>query len=231
MNPGVQQHVPAYTGRNGMPPKKHTKSRGGRKDLQIAKYAKIYEEEYILYRNVVTNSEFAKFMPLFNKEAISRLSDSEKTDLAYEYNQRFNPMEPVRVIDPTKMDPNGAFWLQDRQRHLVVFTLPPSRPKLLTVNELGPEAAQYAAEMMASASKTAGPFDDRSKEYSKALAGLIDRANKESIAKQQVEFDRITGELREVVNNSQGDGGTEGGKGTTSAKSAEETSLGVDWDD
>ena len=229
--PPPEGMTPTFTGRNGAVPKKHLKGRGGRRDLQIARFAKIYEEEYILHRNTVTQGEFARYMPLFNKEMLSKLSDAEKTELAYNYNQRFNPMEPVRVIDQNKLDPNGAFWLEDRQRHLVIFTLPPSRPKLRTVNELGPEAAQAAAELMASAARTAGPFDDRSKKYSAQLAALIDKANSESMVEQQKEFNKIHEELRETVTHSQGRGGSDIVKPKTSPEKADDSGLGVDWDD
>lgn len=228
---GPEGMPPVFTGRNGSAPKRHIKSRGGRRDLQIARFAKIYEEEHILHRNTVTQGEFAKYMPLFNRSMLSNLSDAEQKELAYNYNQRFNPFEPVRVIDQTKLDPNGAFWLEDRQRHLVIFTLPPARPKIKTVNELGPEAAKAAAEMMASAARTAGPFDTRSKEYSAQLAELIDKANSASIAEQQKEFDKLHEQLRETVAKSQDPNGSDLVKPKTTPEKADDSGLGVDWDD
>lgn len=210
-------------------------ARGGRQDLQIAHFAKIYMEEHVNHRNTITQEEFAKYMPLFNRGMLAKLSEEQRANLGYEYSLRINQMEPVYVIDSKELDPiHGAFWLTDRQRHKVIFKLPAARPRLATVNELGPQASQYAAELMANTAKTAGPFDKRSKQYSEALAELIDKANEKGVAEQQKEFDATIEQLRETVGASRDR--TEGAekdllKPDIQAKKDEDEWLDVDWGD
>ena len=210
-------------------------ARGGRQDLQIAHFAKIYMEEHVNHKNTITQEEFAKYMPLFNRGMLSKLSEEQRANLGYEYSMRINQMEPVYVIDSKQLDPiHGAFWLADRQRHKVIFKLPAARPRLATVNDLGPQASQYAAELMANTAKTAGPFDQRSRQYSEALAELLDKANARGVAEQQKEFDATVEQLRETVGASRDS--TEVPqkdllKPDIPAKKAEDEGLDVDWGD
>lgn len=209
--------------------------RGGRQDLQIAHFAKIYMEEHVNHRNTITQEEFARYMPLFNKAMLSKLSEEQRANLGYEYSLRINQMEPVYVIDSKELDPiHGAFWLTDRQRHKVIFKLPAARPRLATVNELGPQASQYAAELMANTTKTAGPFDKRSRQYSEALAELIDKANEKGVAQQQKEFDDTVEKLRETVGASRDRTDVPEKdllKPSIPAKKAEDDGLDIDWGD
>ena len=210
-------------------------ARGGRQDLQIPHFAKIYMEEHVNHKNTITQEEFAKYMPLFNRGMLSKLSEEQRANLGYEYSMRINQMEPVYVIDSKQLDPiNGAFWLADRQRHKVIFKLPAARPRLATVNDLGPQASQYAAELMANTAKTAGPFDQRSKQYSEALAELLDRANAKGVAEQQKEFDATVEQLRETVGSSRDSAEVPKKdllKPDIPAKKAEDDGLDVDWGD
>lgn len=210
-------------------------ARGGRQDLQIPRFAKIYMEEHVNHKNTITQEEFAKYMPLFNRGMLSKLSEEQRANLGYEYSMRINQMEPVYVIDSKQLDPiNGAFWLADRQRHKVIFKLPAARPKLATVNDLGPQASQYAAELMANTAKTAGPFDQRSRQYSEALAELLDKANARGVAEQQKEFDATVEQLRETVGASRDSAEVPKKdllKPDIPAKKAEDDGLDVDWGD
>jgi hypothetical protein len=189
-------------------------------------------DEHVNNRNTITQEEFSKFLPLFNRSMLSKLNEEQRAQLGYEYSLRINQMEPVFVIDSKTLDPiNGAFWLADRQRHKVIFKLPAARPKLATVNDLGPQAAQYACELIANTAKTAGPFDKRGQQYSQALAELIDRANADPIAKQQKEFDVTVEELRKTVNSmdTAGNGTRDLLKPQTTPKKAENNDGEIDW--
>lgn len=227
----ASQHTSAIPDR--APKKRPKHARTTTSAYQTARLARQFLEDNEVLRNTVTQEEFSRFMPLFNKSLFDSLDAEAKSNLAYDFNQRFNPMEPISIIDPNKLDPNGAIWSVDKEKHLVIFKLPASRPKLKTVNDLGEQAVQVASEMMAAAAKSAGPFDDRAKKYSKALADLIDKANEDSLKEQDKEFKETVEELRSKVStqNNPPFKKTNLLRPEVPEKSKEPEGVDVDWDD
>ena len=94
-------------------------------------------------QNVVLEADFKKYLPLFNRESLSRLTNQEAQELMYEYNTTFDLTCPIHVISPELDEKNGIVYIgfENRQgdglKHKVLMTFPPARRRLKTMNQLG----------------------------------------------------------------------------------------------
>ena len=90
--------------------------------------------------NVILENDFKKFLPLFNRDAISRMTDTEVAELMYEYSTSFDATRPIHVIS-NELDDNGILYvgfekrIGDGKKHKLLMTFPPSRRRLKTMNE------------------------------------------------------------------------------------------------
>ena len=100
-------------------------------------------------KNVLLESEWSKYLPLFKKDALADMSKEAASKLAAEYNYKFSPYEPITVISQ-ELDPDGVEFLGfryndddirvgDGKKHKVVAVYPARFRKLKTINELGPD--------------------------------------------------------------------------------------------
>lgn len=90
--------------------------------------------------NVILEQDFKKFLPLFNRDAISRMTSTEVSELMYEYSTSFDATRPIQVIS-NELDENGILYVGfenrvgDGKKHKLLMTFPPSRRRLKTMNE------------------------------------------------------------------------------------------------
>ena len=90
--------------------------------------------------NVILEQDFKKFLPLFNRDAISRMTSAEVSELMYEYSTSFDATRPIHVIS-NELDDNGILYvgfenrIGDGKKHKLLMTFPPSRRRLKTMNE------------------------------------------------------------------------------------------------
>lgn len=146
------------------------------------------------HQNVIPFEEFQKYIPLFKKEALDQMSDEEKSTLAYEYAQRINPQQPVRVIDLATPENRGATYKGTKYK--VLFALPAWTNRLDSVNKQGQAAMRLAAELLAGTRASSNPFDTRQQQYSAALTDLLAKGNADTVKKQEEERAKMTRELQ-----------------------------------
>lgn len=145
-------------------------------------------------QNVIPFDEFQKYIPLFKKEALDQMDDEEKSTLAYEYAQRINPQQPVRVIDLATPENRGATY--KGHKYKVLFALPAWTNRLDSVNKQGQAAMRLAAELLAGTRASSNPFDTRQQQYSAALTDLLAKGNADTVKKQEEERAKMTRELQ-----------------------------------
>lgn len=165
---------------------------------EINKFAPGFFEADANVRNVITVNEFNRYLPLFDREKMSKMSPDDVAALSYDYNQRFSAYYPIRVIDPNVIDEEKGFvWKEgDGRKHKVVHLIRARLRRLNTVDVLGGEAGDIASSYMFNARQTNNPFDNRLGEYSAAIGKMVGLANKDTGAKQDAEFDAALKDLR-----------------------------------
>lgn len=165
---------------------------------EINKFAPAFFAADENVRNVVTVDEFSKYIPLFDKEKMSKLPQESIAALSYEYTQRFSAYYPIRVIDPNVIDEDKGFvWKEgDGRKHKVVHLIRARLRRLNTVDVLGSEAGDVASSYMFNARQSNNPFDNRLSEYSSAIGKMVAMANKDTASKQDAEFDAALKTLR-----------------------------------
>jgi len=165
---------------------------------EINKFAPGFFEADANVRNVITVNEFNKYLPLFDRERMSKMSQDDVAALSYDYNQRFSAYYPIRVIDPNVIDEERGFvWKEgDGRKHKVIHLIRARLRRLNTVDVLGGEAGDIASSYMFNARQTNNPFDNRLGEYSAAIGKMVGLANKDTGSKQDAEFDAALRDLR-----------------------------------
>lgn len=161
----------------------------------IMKYGKMFLEQYIPAKNTMTAEEFQTYLPLFRRDLLKDMSEDAIRKLSYEYGQRVCIQQPVFVIDSTELDPNGHVSPSDGKKHKIIFTLPAWTPKVDSINKLGGNVVQVAAECLANARSNGNPFDNRGEYYSSELEKIIGLANKDSLPQQQSDFKKYDSAL------------------------------------
>lgn len=193
---------------------------------EINKYAPAFFEDDAMVRNVITIGAFQKFIPLFSKEGVDKLSPEALKELSYEYNQRFSAYHPIRVIDPNVIDEDRGFvWKAgDGKKHKVVHLIRARLRRLNTVDVVGREAGDIASSCMFNARQSNNPFDTRLKDYSTAVGKLVEKANVGVGDKQDAEFDAELKALRGGVPASGG-----GSASQSSSSGDDDPSVDCDW--
>ena len=192
---------------------------------EINQYAPAFFDADANIRNVVTVNEFSKYIPLFDKEKMSKMSPEDISALSHDYNQRFSIYYPIRVIDPNVIDNDKGFvWAAgDGLKHKVVHFIRARLRKLNTVDVLGSDAGDIASSCMFNARNSNNPFDTRLSDYSDAIGKMVVMANKDVAAKQDADFNAELAHLR----------GTSSTASTSEEKRAEDgdsTGLDADWE-
>ena len=129
------------------PPKmdvKETKSERSADVARIIELGRGFIGSAVPSANVVLDSEFAKYAPLFQSEVLKSMDPNKASALYNEYKGRFSLQHPVKVVTRKVPGPNdvGAYYAPLNQNLKVVRVLPPVYRQMRTLNEAGPGACQ-----------------------------------------------------------------------------------------
>ena len=113
---------------------------------QLTEMCRSFLKVQIPAGNIISAGKFAKFVPLFNKEAVSKMSETEQKRLYNEYRRTFSLQHPIKVYGNSVPDPEEAtgevvFVPSDEEYHEVAYTIPPMFRQIKTLNELGSNTA------------------------------------------------------------------------------------------
>lgn len=113
---------------------------------QLTEMCRSFLKVQIPAGNVISAGKFAKFAPLFNKEAVEKMSETEQKRLYAEYRRTFSLQHPIKVYgnevpDPESTTAEVVFVSTDNEYHEVVYTIPPMFRQIKTLNELGSSTA------------------------------------------------------------------------------------------
>lgn len=153
--------------------------------------------------NIVLEADFARYIPLFNKEQSNALGEDAITELATEYRGRFSLQHAVKIISAEIVDQpseDAAFYIPDKKYHRVVLVLPPMFRSLKTLNELGPKVPALIDALMTTTARkdniNLGGVD-----YCKEVERAIHLANPESDREKFVQNVRETEKKFEEARN------------------------------
>ena len=166
-------------------------------------------------KNVILESEWAKYLPLFQKSALSELSNEAATKLAAEYNYKFSPYEPITVISQ-ELDPNGVVYtgfrynesdirVGDGQKHKVVAIYPARFRKLKTINALGPERSHEVIGLLSAAAMSQNGLDPRMDRAYKQVSDALDEVNPNVVTAEDIKNNEIEAKLMGVPLDNTGD--------------------------
>ena len=181
---------------------------------QLTEMCKSFLQVQIPTSNIISVSKFAKYVPLFNKEAISKMSEAEQKKLFTNYNTEFSLQHPIKIYGSVVQDPEEAkkpvvYVQTDRAYHEVLYTIPPMFRQLKTLNELGSQtAAGLINSFLNTAIKSENPIAQAEFEkYGFVIGKLLtdlnppdENANKQFEA---AERDLVSGEEGDEPKNSQ----------------------------
>lgn len=112
---------------------------------QLTEMCKSFLKVQIPSNNIISVGKFSKFVPLFNAEAVSKMSESEQKRLYSLYNREFSLQHPIKVygqpVNPEESNRPTVYVQSDDAYHEVLYTIPPMFRQLRTLNELGSETA------------------------------------------------------------------------------------------
>ena len=95
--------------------------------------------------NIISVGKFTKFAPLFNKEAVSKMTENMQKKLYDEYRRTFSLQHPIKIygnaVDPDETKVEVIYVEDDDMYHEVVYTIPPMFRQIKTLNELGSDTA------------------------------------------------------------------------------------------
>lgn len=204
---------------------------------EILRYAKGFLGSGVIARNTISWAEFrAKYLCLFNKQMLASMDEAKIGEINFDYSQRFSMYDPIYILDLDTQDPKGMPYPGDTSgaKYKVHLVLPARLNRLDTVNKLGTEACQVAAECLANSRSTSNPFDTRLRDYSTKLGGLLGKASAESIKQQvarnaQLAKTVMKGESGQPQTPAPNNGATPKSSPATGGKS-DRKSLDADWE-
>lgn len=144
--------------------------------------------------NIILESDFSRYIPLFNKEQSNALGEDAITELATEYRGRFSLQHAVKIISAEIVDQptsDSAYYAPDKKYHRIVLVLPPMFRSLKTLNELGPKVPALIDALMTTTARkdniNLGGVD-----YCKEVERAIKLVNPESDREKFVQHVRET---------------------------------------
>lgn len=137
-------------------------------------------------QNIILESEFNKYMPLFNKEQMEKMSQDQRIALNKEYSSRFSLRHPIYVLSMEIDQEQGKYCPSDQQKHKVAAVLPPVFRQLNTLNVLGPDAVDLVTAFFNSSKDENNPVDNRADKYAFLLAYAMALANPPEQAEEAV---------------------------------------------
>lgn len=164
-----------------------------------------YLKSQIPEGNIVLESDFSRYIPLFNKEQNDALGKEAVTELATEYRGRFSLQHAIKIISAEVVDQpseDAAFYAQDKKYHRVVLELPPMFRPLKTLNELGPRVPTLIDALMTTTARKdnlALGGVDYCKEVERAVALVNPESDKEKFIQHVKDTERKFNEARSEV--------------------------------
>ena len=122
--------------------------------------------------NIIPESEFSKFLPLFNNQLFSKLSDDKVHELCDEYNNRFSTRHPIKIIASREATADDETIVKDRQRYVVVATIPPLFRSIRTLNEVGAKLPNLIVALY-NASQRNTPVDNSMQKFSSYIGQAL----------------------------------------------------------
>lgn len=169
---------------------------------EILHYGRIFLEQTIPAKNVITMGEFQTYLPLFNIAQFKSKTKEEIQDLGARWAQRINIQHPVYIIDPSQPDPNGKSFGPDQTKCKVVYTLPAWTKALVSCNQVAPNnksatqgAVQATSEEMANAVRNKSPFDNAPANAAEKIGVIVELANKERSDRLNREYKKYEQQL------------------------------------
>lgn len=156
-------------------PKKPEKPEGFDEDLDRA--CKEFLKNNIPVSNIVFVEEFAKYLPLFNKEMHKTLDPKAKTQLTQEYFGRFSPQHNIYILTH-ELDASGVKHPTDGKKYKIECTLPPTFRRVVSLNDVGKKVPSLITAFFNATTNSSGPFDQRKKLYAQQIAEAIGLGDK-----------------------------------------------------
>ncbi len=137
-------------------------------------------------KNVISEAEAKRFLPLFNHTEFSKLSEEHIQALTTEYQMRFSMYHPLKVIASNVIDnsPEGVFWPADDKHHKLIAELPPVFKQVVDIGSLGGNASDLMTMFM-NTTRNATPMNDRTNVVKDAIIEAIRRANDGTYTEEQ----------------------------------------------
>ena len=178
MNPGDVD--PSKTG-FGDPSQNDSPIKTGRSSdiSRIVQMGKGFLESAVPSSNVVLDGDFAKYIPLFNAEAIKKMGEEKIAELYREYRGRFSLQHPIKIVIRQEAGPTdiGAYYPPDDANYKVVKVLPPMYHRVKTLNDLGPRVCALMDAFFNTSTTNDVQMKAKNTMYAKAIAEAIHKVN------------------------------------------------------
>ena len=164
------------------PEGKETKTERSADVARIISLGRGFIQSAVPSANVVLDSEFAKYAPLFQSEVLKTM-DSDKAKALYEeYKGRFSLQHPVKVVTRQVPGPNdvGAYYAPLNQNLRVVRVLPPVYRQMRTLNEAGPEACRLIDAFLNTSKSNDVHSKTKNRMYAAEIANIIRSVNRDA---------------------------------------------------
>lgn len=153
--------------------------------------------------NVVFVDQFAKYMPLFNKNLYEQADTESITELYKEYYGRFSMQHPIQILSRER-DDNGVMHPEIRERFRLERTIPATFRRVSSLNDLGEKVPALINAFFNATTQPSGPFDKRKEDYAHAIAQAIDMADAKAGGRKEQEA-RFAREADNLIHDAQKD--------------------------
>lgn len=141
-------------------------------------------------QNIVLESEFGKFMPLFNNKLREQVESDDLNKLCQEYFRTFSMQHPIQILsNGTDPSGRGPVYPGDNRSHHLVQTIPAIHRRVNTLNELGEKVPTLINALFNSTvSKKNNPLVNNQGQYADSIGKAVAMANaKDPTMKQKRE--------------------------------------------
>lgn len=152
--------------------------------------------------NIVFVDQFAKYMPLFNKNLHDQADTEEITELYKEYYGRFSMQHPIQILSRER-DDHGVMHPEIRERFRLERTIPATFRRVSSLNDLGEKVPALVNAFFNATTQPSGPFDKRKEDYAHAIAQAIGMADAKAGGRAEQEA-RFAQEADALIHDAQG---------------------------
>ena len=152
--------------------------------------------------NIVFVDQFAKYMPLFNKNLHDQADTEEITELYKEYYGRFSMQHPIQILSRER-DDHGVMHPEIRERFRLERTIPATFRRVSSLNDLGETVPALVNAFFNATTQPSGPFDKRKEDYAHAIAQAIGMADAKAGGRAEQEA-RFAQEADALIHDAQG---------------------------